>query len=66
MTHHFDDNTPIKQLLKMKCEFEPLNNFKVKTNTVKKGSLVKNLGSDLSFKEKNDSHNNVILINFKN
>ena len=52
----------------MMCEFEPLNNFKVqvklsKKNTVQKGSLVKNLGSDL---KKNDSYNNVILINFKN
>ena len=38
----------------MKCEFEPLNNFKVKqkivkTNTVRNGSLVKNFGSDLGY-----------------
>ena len=56
----------------MKCEFEQLNNIKgtskiVKTNTVKKGSLVKNLVSDLGYlRKKKYSHNNVILINFKN
>ena len=33
----------------MKCEFEPLKNFKVQTNPGKKGSLVKNLGSDLGY-----------------
>ena len=52
----------------MKCEFEPLNNFKVQVKLSKqilyrKAGLVKNLGSDL---KKNDSYNNVILINFKN
>ena len=62
MTHHFDDNTQLAKF-KMKCESEPGTSKIVKTSTGKKGSLVKNLGSDLG----NDSHiNNVILINFKN
>ena len=52
----------------MKCESEPGTSKIVKTNTGKKGSLVKNLGSDLgNGRKKNDSHlNNVILINFNN
>ena len=39
----------------MKCEFEPLNHFKVQVKLskqilfAKKGSLVKNLGSDLGY-----------------
>ena len=53
----------------MKFESEPGTSKIVKTSTGKKykGSLVKNLGSDLGIWLKNDSHiNNVILINFKN
>ena len=45
----FDDNTPISKYIvfKMKCESEPVTSKIVKTSTGKKGSLVKNLGSDL-------------------
>ena len=60
----------------MKSEFEPQNNFKVctskiaKTNTVKIGNLVKNLGSDLGYSIKEKKMipiiKYVILINFKN
>ena len=46
----------------MKCESEPGTSKIVKTSTRKKGSLVKNLGSELG----NYSLKNVILINFKN
>ena len=50
----------------MKCESKPGTTKIVKTITGKKGSLVKNLGSDLGNWKKKDSHtNNVILINFK-
>ena len=45
----------------MKCESEPGTSKIVKTSTGKKGSLVKNLGSDLG-----NGKNNVIVINFKN
>ena len=55
----------------MKCEFEPLNNLKVQVKLSKqilyrKAAWLKTLEVILAIEGKNDSHNNVILINFKN
>ena len=55
--HHFDDSNPISNYLKWSVN---LNQVHVKTSTGKKGSLVKNLGSDLcKWKKQKDSRVNI-------